>query len=108
MPVSATISADLPWSTWPAVAMTPRVPGTSVLVEVVAFDRVQDRAGDVAHLLVGDRAGVQQYVVVVRPAEHRGRAVAQAPAERVRVRALDAHPPRVEHLPRDRPDPDNG
>src|SRR5262245_47671193 len=100
MPVSATISADLPWSTWPAVAMTPSVPGTSVLVvvEVVAFDRVQDRPGDVAHLVVADRARVEQHVVVVRPAEHRRRAVPQPGGERVGVRDLDAHAPGIERL----------
>src|SRR4051794_29480811 len=87
--------------------MTPSVPGTLVLVvEVVAFDRVQDRAGDVANLLVGDRPGVEQHVIVVRPAEHRGRSVAYPRADPVRVGASDPPPPRPERRAGPRPPPD--
>ncbi len=61
MPVSRTISDDLPWSTWPAVATTRWVAddgaatsptsATSVLVvEVVALEGVPGRAGEVGDL----------------------------------------------------------
>ncbi len=78
MPVSRTISEDLPWSTWPAVATT-RGPiarrgahrASVVLDELVALDRVQDRAREVGDLLVGHGPHVEQHVVVGHAAEHR-------------------------------------
>jgi hypothetical protein len=45
--------------------------GSVLVVEVVALQGVEDGAGDVRHLLIGDGAHVEHDVVVVHPAEHR-------------------------------------
>ena len=66
------IRDDFPWSTWPAVAMTRSSPLTSTLVaEVVALQRVEDRAGEIVQLLVRDGADVEHHVTVLDPAEDR-------------------------------------
>ena len=64
----------------------------SVLVhEVVAFHGVEDGAGDVGNLRVGDGPHVEQHVVVRRAAEHRRRA-RRAAVPRSEAGSRTAHP----------------
>ena len=75
IPVIETISEDLPWSTWPAVAHTRSATverSGSVFVEIVTLQGIQDRARDVGDLLVGDGAAVEQHGAGLDPTEHRG------------------------------------
>ena len=95
IPVSRTISDDLPWSTWPAVATTRSVArhGESVLVEVVALERVLDRAGEVGAAGREARSARRSTTRVRLDAtEHRRAAGAQPRRERARGRP--SSPPR--------------
>src|SRR5439155_8141199 len=70
IPVIRMMSDDLPWSTCPAVATTRSSPLTSTfVVEVVALQGVEDRAGEIVQLLVRNRADVEHDVAVLDPAE---------------------------------------
>ena len=69
MPVSRTISDDLPWSTWPAVATTRSAAcgAASVLVDVVTLEGVLDRAREVGELVREHGPHVEQRRVGLRP-----------------------------------------
>ena len=85
IPVSRTISDDLPWSTWPAVATTRSAAGgaASILVDVVTLEGVLDRAREVGELVREHGPHVEQRRVGLDAAEHR-RAAARAAGPRTR------------------------
>src|SRR5439155_21447675 len=103
IPVIRMIRDDFPWSTWPAVAMTRSSPLTSTLVvEVVALQRVQDRPREIVQLLVRDGADVEDHVAVLDPAEDRRGPAAETGGDRRRIGNLHPHAPRREREPGER------
>ena len=78
LPVSAPTSAVLPWSMWPAV---PRVSGGPGALMPRAARAA--RRGRVAHLVVGERAGIEQEPAPSRRARRRAARPREAARQRV-------------------------
>src|SRR6476469_6195457 len=88
--------------------MTRSSPLTSTfVVEVVALQRVEDRADEIVQLLVRDGANVEQHVAVLDPAEEPRGAAAEPGRERRWVRRLHPHAPRRERETRQRASADD-
>src|SRR4051794_34597474 len=81
LPVSALISAVLPWSMWPAV---PSVSGASV-------KRLDNSVGCDARLVVGERARIQKQPAVTRAADDRRICGTQPARQLVRAELAGIH-----------------
>ncbi len=124
-----TISEDLPWSTWPAVATTrssfiyastswSRVRSARILLAIVtvevvtvflvAFERVVHGPCEMRDLRVRHRPAVQQDEPILDPRERRRRAGAQSGGEGGCIRNLDPNAPRGQAGPRHRAATDGG